>query len=82
MHATICTATTVFNVKDIVNWLERYLAILDCYTWVARASLAKPALLLLGILLFYYALLNIGFATVFFLVLESTKYWALGLSYM
>eukprot|EP00794_Sanderia_malayensis_P010266 gene10266-11321_t len=47
MPATIYSSTIVFNIKDIVYWFERYLAVLDCYTWVAGTNLAKPSTLLL-----------------------------------
>ena len=45
---TKIASTQSFHLRDLIGWYERYLASLDCYTWVASLQLVKPGPLLLG----------------------------------
>ncbi|XP_065059919.1 DNA-dependent protein kinase catalytic subunit-like isoform X2 [Rhopilema esculentum] len=44
---TKMASTQSFHLRDLIGWYERYLASLDCYTWIASLQLVKPGPLLL-----------------------------------
>jgi len=40
-----------FCLRTIINWLERLLTVLDCYSWIFGQNLIPPSQLLIGSLM-------------------------------
>ena len=54
MSTPIAAKESIFYVKALLHWYDKYLSALDCYTWIATAQLVNPASLLFGKLFYIF----------------------------